>query len=126
MSAHMKPQFLPPMLLAGEALVQGQAVKVSSGEIVACDDGASSVGDRAIGICQDDTAVGQPVSIAIAGGGSPAIAGGTITAGDSLKTDANGHFVVTTTADDIVTAIAHEDAVDGDVFAVLPTHPTKY
>lgn len=124
--ANKEYNLLSPAPVATAALSRGEAVKFSSGEVVVCDAGASSVGDRAIGFVTQDVAAGDPASVAIVGGGSVAIAAGTIAAGDALKTNADGHLVATTTADDIVTAIAAESAVDNDVFAILPVMPTKY
>ncbi len=124
--AHMATNLLTPSLVATSAISRGQALKISSGELVACDDGASSIGDRAHGVAYSDAAAGERVELAVAGGGGVGIAGGTITAGAYLKTDASGHFVATTTAGDIITAIADEAAVDNDVFAIRPTFPFKY
>lgn len=126
MSAYVEPVFLTPSIEANAALSRGQAVKISSGKLVACDAGASSVGDRAIGFLDQDVASGKPGSVTINGGGGVAIAAGAITAGAALKTNADGHLVATTTTDDIIVAIAAEAAADNDVFAILPIHPTKY
>ena len=127
MTAHMTPQYMTPAPTVGAtALSRGEAVKFSSGVLVACDDGASSVGDRAMGFVMHDAAIGATASIAVAGGGGVAIAAGTISKGDALKTDANGHVVATSTSNNVISAIAEEDAVDGDVFAIRPTFNYKY
>lgn len=44
--------------------------------------------------------------------------GGTVTAGDSLKSDANGKGLTTTTANDWIGAIAMESGVSGDLVRV--------
>lgn len=122
MSGYMKPQYLAPSLLASVAISKGEAVKHDgSGGIDVC-----AAGARALGFADGDFAIGQPVAVAVNGGGAQGIAGGTIAAGASLKTDANGHLVATTTTDDIIVAIADESAVDNDVFAIRPIAPTKY
>lgn len=122
MTAHMEPAFLTPAPLSGAALTKGQFVKYSSGKVV-----AAGAGERGIGFIQATvSAADKPASIAVPGGGALAIAGGTIAAGDSLKSDASGHLVATTTADDIIVAIAEESAVDNDVFRVRPTFAYKY
>lgn len=116
----------PAPTVGAGALSRGQAVKFASGVLVACGAGASSIGDRAFGFMTQDAAVGAEASVAILGGGAVGIAAGNITAGAELKTNADGHLVATTTANDIVVAIAAESAVDNDVFAILPVNPTKY
>jgi len=124
--AHRAYNLMTAALVATAALSRGEAVKISSGEIVVCDAGASSVGDRADGFVTQDAALGKPVSVAMFGGGGVGIAAGAISAGDRLKTNADGHLVATTTADDIIVAHADEDAVDNDVFAITPTPSYKY
>lgn len=127
MSAYMKPNYLAPTPIAAVAITKGKAVKLDgSGEVVLCGAGASSIGDMATGFADADYAVGQPVSIAVFGGGARAIAAGTIAAGAQLKTNADGDLVATTTTGDIIAAIADEAGVDNDVISVRPTPPYKY
>lgn len=116
----------PAPTVGAGALSRGQAVKFSSGVLVACAAGASSIGDRAFGFMTQDAAIGGLASVAVLGGGGVAIAAGNITAGAALKTNADGHVVATTTAGDVVVAIAAEAAADNDVFAILPVAPTLY
>jgi hypothetical protein len=73
-----------------------------------------------IGFLQNCPASGSPAEIAGMGGGSKAIAGGTIDAGNLLTTDGNGDLVAITTGQTkAAVARALEGAVDNDVFAVL-------
>ena len=122
MGANTKPQYLAPSPSAAVAISRGEALKFDgSGNLT-----QAGAGERAIGFADADAALNAAVSVAIAGGGAVAIAGGTIAAGAALKSDASGHLVATTTTDDLVIAYAVESAVDNDVFAILPTHPSKY
>lgn len=52
--------------------------------------------------------------------------GGTVTAGDSLKSDANGKGVTTTTTGDWIGAEAMESGVTGDVVRVRVVEPHQY
>lgn len=72
-----------------------------------------------VGFLQNTPANGAAAEIAGNGGGSKAIAGGTIAAGNRLTTDANGDLVAITTGQTkACVAIALEGAVDNDVFSV--------
>jgi hypothetical protein len=62
----------------------------------------------------------QPVNVAILGT-AKVTAGGPITRGAKLKSDANGAALVTTTDTDEIGAIALEDGVSGQVIEVLLT-----
>lgn len=75
-----------------------------------------------IGFNMTKPTAGKAAEIASIGGGAKAIAGGTITAGDLLKTDSNGD-VVTASVGDTYCALALESAVDNDVFNVLVIPP---
>lgn len=73
-----------------------------------------------IGFQQNLPASGAPIEIAGAGGGTKAIAAGTITAGDFVKTDASGHLLSIGTYENAhAVAVAMESAVDNDVFEVF-------
>ena len=78
----------------------------------------AAAGERIKGFLQNLPASGDAAEVATLGGGSLAIAGGTITANDLLKVDANGDLILASVAGDEVVAVAEESAVDGDVFAV--------
>lgn len=122
--AHMGYNILTPAPTATAALSRGEAVKYSSGEVIVCDAGTGSIGDDlCLGFVTQDVAAGAEASVAVFGGGGVAIAAGNISAGDQLKTNADGHVVATTTTGDIIVAIAEESAVDNDVFAIRPTPP---
>ena len=88
--------------------------------VVLSSDGAVDVAGaaaEAIGFLMNAPTTGDIAEIASNGGGGKAIAGGTITAGDILATDANGD-VVTATANQVGVARALESAVDNDIFNV--------
>ncbi len=78
-------------------------------------------GSLAVGFLLNTPNVDQVAEVAAIGGGAKAVAGGTITAGDQLKVDANGKLVLASVANDLVVAIAQDNAVMNDVFAVEPT-----
>lgn len=101
---------------AGGTISRGQAVKFSSDDDTVVKSSAST--DNHIGIAQNDALVGQPVEIAIPGGGGMAQAGGTIARGDKLGVDANGDLVKVAAQHDVIIAQAKESAVDNDIFAV--------
>ncbi len=73
-----------------------------------------------IGFLQNTPGDTAPAEIAGPGGGSKAVAGGTIQAGDKLTTDGSGDLVsITTGQTKAAVAIALEDAADNDIFAVF-------
>lgn len=73
-----------------------------------------------VGFLQNAPASGGVCEIAANGGGSKAIAGGTIAAGDKLTTDASGDLVAITTGQTkAAVAIALTGAADNDIFEVL-------
>lgn len=73
-----------------------------------------------IGFLQGTPGDGKPAEVAGAGGGTKAIAAGTITQGDLLKTDASGHLVAIGTYENAnAVAVALDSAVDNDVFEVF-------
>lgn len=73
-----------------------------------------------IGFQQNLPESGKAVEIAGMGGGSKAIAAGTITAGDLLKTDASGHLLAIGAYENAnAVAVAMQSAVDNDVFEVF-------
>ena len=79
----------------------------------------SGANNNAIGILQNDPELGAFAEVAKIGGGSFAIAGGTITQGDLLESDANGAAILAAGAGNHqVRARAMESAVAGDVFEV--------
>jgi len=75
------------------------------------------------GFLQNAPKSGSPAEVAIAGGGSKAVAAGTIVAGDFLKSDANGHMLTIAAETANAVAFAMEDAVDNDVLSVLVMLP---
>lgn len=80
----------------------------------------SAAGEQVcIGILQNAPENNKAAEIASAGGGSLAIAAGTIAAGNFLKTDANGHLLAMSAETANAVAVAMDSAVDNDVFEVL-------
>lgn len=87
---------------------------------------ASTGGARAIGILQNKPRQGEAAQV-IYEGESFLVAGGTINIGDMLKTDTSGRGVSTTTATDIVCAMALEAAsAAGDIIRVRVFSPRPY
>jgi hypothetical protein len=91
-----------------------------AGEIVIC-----GAGGRMVGILQNAPAAAEVASIVMEGESFLVVDATTdIAVGDSLKSDAAGKGVVTTTAGDIIGAIAREAATEDDhrirVTAITP------
>lgn len=76
------------------------------------------VGDRVVGVLQNNPVAGDVATIAV-GGVTKCVAGGTITAGQSVTTDAAGRATATLTATDYRVGVAQESAVVGQIFALL-------
>lgn len=103
---------------AGGTVVKGHAVKLSSGNVVEC----TANTDHAIGIAQNGAASGEPVEVALPGGGAKAVASETIAAGNYLVAHTDGTMAKANAAGDHVIAMAMESAVVGDVFSVEVCH----
>ncbi len=108
--------------LAGSSLLTSQYKALN----LAADGAVDVAGANAtvIGFAMTAVDTGASVEIASMGGGATAIAGGTITAGDFLKSDSIGD-VVTASAGDNFCGIALDDAVDNDQFSILVLQPTS-
>lgn len=77
-----------------------------------------------IGFMQNAPGLNKHVEVAGSGGGSKAIAAGTITAGDLCKTDSSGHLLTIGTHENAyAVCVALDDAVDNDVFQVFVLPP---
>jgi len=74
---------------------------------------------KAIGILLNNPTAGDEAHVLLFGPTTYAIAGGTITKGDSVTVNASGQFITTVTAADQVYGIALESAVSGDRFEVM-------
>lgn len=102
---------------AGGDLSAGQykfVTLASDGQV----DLTASAGGAALGVLQNaPAAAGEPAQVAIAGR-VKVTAGGTITAGDKVQSDASGDALLAATGDHVL-GYAAESAVDGDVFAVI-------
>ena len=94
----------------GGRLSAGTAIKATAGtcEFLIVDPGPRK---------EDGTTTGQPCSVRYLGKGV-GIAGGTISAGNSLQTNADGKFVVATSGQSSI-AIALEDATADQQFNML-------
>jgi hypothetical protein len=93
--------------------------------IVLSTDGAVDVAGAnvaGVGFLMNLPTAGKSAEIATVGGGAKAKAGGTITAGDLLKTDSVGDVVTAVNGENYV-ALALESAVDNDIFNVLVIPP---
>lgn len=105
---------------ASGAIAKGQAVKLSADDtVVVC----SGVTDRAIGTANQAAADGDPIEVALPGGGGPGKAASTISRGNLLGFDSSGNLQKVDAANSIVIAQAMEDAVVGDIFSVQVCGP---
>jgi hypothetical protein len=102
--------------LAGEDLSSAQ-FKFVTLEADGNVDLADSAGERAVGVLLNKPdASGKAATVAMTGK-VMVVAGGSVTAGDEIATDASGD-AVTASSTNIVMGYALEDAVDGQVFAI--------
>ena len=115
MSSHSPSRILT--FKAGGAIAKGKAVKFGADrEHVVV--GAGNT-DACFGIAQNAAVSAEDaVEVAIQGGGAKALAKETITAGKLLVSNADGALEQTNADGDRVVAMAMEDAVVGDIFAV--------
>jgi hypothetical protein len=115
MSSYAAPNLLS--FKAGAAIPQGSVVKPGADNQHVLK--AAAATDKAFGIAQNAATTAEDlVEVALPGGGAKALAGGTISFGDLLSSDANGALVASTTDNDRHVAVAMEDAVAGDLFSV--------
>jgi hypothetical protein len=106
---------------AGGTITANQIVKFDSADdTVVASAGAT---DLSIGVSKAAAASGERVEAHLLGL-VEVQAGGTITRGDYVVSDANGHAVALSAAATIKTAIgrAMQSAVDDDIFTILLTH----
>ena len=89
---------------------------------------AAAATDAILGILQNEPLEGERATIRPnnASGTGKVIAGGAITLGAWLTTDANGEAVVTTTDGNVLIGQAVEAADDGDVFEYMPVSGTVF
>lgn len=105
----------------GGAIAKGSAVKFDSADdqVIEC----TANTDAVVGIAQSaltaaEATQGIMVEVALPGGGAKGLAGETITRGKLLVPATDGDLEQTNTSGDSVCAVAMEDAVAGDIFAV--------
>lgn len=102
---------------ADAAIAKGKVIKLGTDfkHVAVC----SAATDKSVGIIQSAPGAAEDTcEVALPGGGAKALAGGTIATGDALTSDSNGALVATTTENDRVVAVAMQDAVANDIFAV--------
>ncbi|MEM0953296.1 MAG: capsid cement protein [Pseudomonadota bacterium] len=109
--AHIKT-FLAPAPVAGMKLVTFGA---ADGEVAA----ASAVSDTLIGVSERIGSRDNNRVDVIVGGIAKVTAGGNITRGNILTTDASGNAVASSAGTDRVVGIALQSAVAGDIIEVL-------
>lgn len=105
---------------ASGAITRGKGVKLASASTVAQ---CSASTDKVIGIAQndvssDDATAGVKCEVALPGGGSLALAQGTIEWGDRLGVNASGALQKVAAQHEPIIAVAMQDAVASDLFAV--------
>lgn len=102
---------------ATAAVAKGKAVKIgASGDYIAV--GAANT-DPCVGILLNaPDAADAAAEVALPGGGAKALAGEGITKGKLLVSHTDGTMVQANASGDRVIAVAMEDAVAGDLFAV--------
>lgn len=115
MSAHAQPNVLT--FKADGVISKGQAVKAGSDrDHVAKATGATQ---KIKGLAMNTTsAADDKVEVALPGGGTKGLLGGTVADGDFLTSDASGNLIMTTTTADRIVAMAMEAGVAGDLIAV--------
>lgn len=119
MASHSEPRIYA--FKAGGAIAKGSAVKFDSADdqVVEC----SANTDAAIGVAQNtltaaEATQGLLCEVALPGGGAKGLAGEAITRGKFLVPAADGDLEQTNASGDRVIAMAMEDAVAGDIFAI--------
>jgi hypothetical protein len=101
--------------IAGEDLSSAQFKFVTleaDGQV----DLADVAGENCIGVCLNAPAAAAAATVVMTGK-VMVVAGGSITAGDAVATDAAGDAVTATTGD-IIMGYATEDGVDGQIIAI--------
>ena len=102
---------------AGQDLSANQyyfVAMASDGQVDPAGDGA-----LALGVLQDDpAAAGRAASVAI-GGQTKVVAGGAITAGDQVASDANGKAVTAATGDNVLGIATQTANADGDIISIV-------
>jgi len=80
-----------------------------------------------IGILYEEGVAGQRVSVILPQEGTATVIyGGTVAIGDKLTVDASGKFITTTTAGDIVLAIAKEAGASGEFHEAILAGGFRY
>lgn len=111
--------------LAGGTIVAGHAVKFGADKshVVEC----TAASDKSIGIAiSGTTTVEDPVEVGRAGGGAKAVAHTTIALGDPLVSFTDGTLSPSTTTGDRIIGFSDQDAVVGDIFAMVVQQGLHY
>lgn len=114
MSSYVQPEMKTFTSNSDFSAKQFHFAKLASGTNVA----QSLAGEKAIGVVMNKPKVGDDAEVALLGGGALVKLAGPISAGQSIKSDANGAGVVGA-ATDWCPAIAMEAGIAGDVISVL-------
>lgn len=104
--------------LSGGVIAEGTFVKLTANGVVS----QSEANQRAIGIAQSEaTAAGQPVEVALPGGGAELKISEEVALGKMLTSDANGLGEVADAAGEWVGAVAYQSGVANDFIDVMVT-----
>lgn len=106
-------------LTAGEALTQYVAVVTESGSGDALEAGAADA--DVVGITQEDASDGDTVQVALPGCVTKWVAGGDVTQGGPVTTDASGRCVDATSTDPIYGYCLNDPAAADEIASVLYT-----
>lgn len=112
-------------LLAGGTIVEGHAVKFGADykHVVEC----TAASDKSIGIAlSGTTTVEDPVEVGRPGGGAKGVAHTTVNLGDPLVAFTDGTVTPSTTTGDRIIGFADQDAVAGDLFAMVVQQGLHY
>lgn len=91
-----------------------RGVAVSRGTTAGTQVALPTAGDRIVGITLQEADADKNISVQTSGFALGTAGTGGVTVGDFLKVDANGAFVATTTATDVVVAEAYETFATGE------------
>lgn len=116
MASSVRP--LVVTLYAGGTIVAGHAVKFGADgkHVVEC----TASTDLAIGIALSGTTTsGDPVEVAVSGGGAKAVCHASVSKGQFLAPFTDGTLNASLSNKDVIVAQAHDDGVAGDLIPVM-------
>ena len=114
MASSYKPHIV--VLIAGGTVVKGHAVKAGTDDnhVIEC----TANTDLVIGLAQSSAASGEPVEVAIPGGGAKAKLGEAVVEGKLLVPHTDGTLVKANASGDHLVALAMQGGASGDVIDV--------